>query len=107
MLPWLGEQIVEIFGPFRLLTSYLFLASLGTAAAAIATWYLLPRLWSFLNGRAYAVSAQQSLGKPVGAGAIFVLIFVVVCALVSSFEARFPGVLVGTPILVVLLLKIR
>ena len=97
MLPWLGEHLVEIYGPFRLLTSRLFLIGLGTIIAALATWYLLPRLCCYLptdHGRAHAVGAQQSVGKPVGAGLIFVTIFVVVALLIVPLEIRFLGVLV-------------
>jgi phospho-N-acetylmuramoyl-pentapeptide-transferase len=92
MLAWLGQQLTEIYGPFRLLTSYLFLAGLGTTVAAIATWYLLPRFWGYLptdQGRAYAVGSRQSQGKPVGAGVIFIPIYLVVCWLVIPFELRF------------------
>ena len=91
MLSWLGQQLTEIYGPFRLLTSYLFLAGLGTAMAAISTWYLLPRLWGYLptdQGRAYAVGSQQSRGKPAGAGIIFIPIYLAVCLLVIPFESR-------------------
>ena len=96
MLPWLGQYLTEVYGPFRLLTSYLFLAGLGTAIAAGATWYLLPRLWGRLPGdagRAYAVEAQPPQGKPVGAGIIFISIFLGVCLLVVPFEWRFIGAL--------------
>lgn len=92
MLPLLGQYLEPIFGPFRLLSSYLFLAGLGIALAAIATWYLLPRLWHHLptdQGRVNAVAAQQSVGKPVGAGIIFVPIYLLVCLLVVPFDARF------------------
>jgi phospho-N-acetylmuramoyl-pentapeptide-transferase len=89
LLPWLGDSLTEVFGPFRLLASRLFLAGLGTALAAIATWYLLPRLWHHLptdRGRAYAVGAQKSKGKPVSAGIIFVPIFVAICVLVTPLD---------------------
>jgi len=96
MLPWLGQYLVNIFGPFRLLTSYLFLAGLGTAMAASLTWVLLPRLWRYLpmdGGRAFAVEGQQCKGKPIAAGVIFVPIFVLVCFLVLPFERRLHGML--------------
>ena len=97
MFPWLGQQLVDFFGPFRLLTSYLFLAGIGTALAGWLTWFLLPRLWRYLptdQGRAFAVGAQQSKGKPVGAGLIFIPIYVVVCLLVLPHKIRFTGVLI-------------
>ena len=88
MLPWLGQYLEQVYGPFRLLSSYLFLAGLGTAMAGFLTWYLLPRLWHHLptdQGRAHAHAAQQSVGKPVAAGVIFVPIYLLVCLLVFLF----------------------
>ncbi len=90
MFPWLGEQLITFFGPFRLLTSYLFLTGLGVALAMLTTWFLLPRLWHLLprdSGRLHAVGAEQSLGKPVGAGLIFVAIFTTICLLVLPFNS--------------------
>ena len=92
VLFWLGERLSEIYGPFRLLTSYLFLAGLGTALATLLTWRLLPRLWLRLprdQGREYAVGAAQSEGKPVGAGVIFVPVYIVVCLLIVPPDTRF------------------
>lgn len=92
MLFWLGERLSEFYGPFRLLTSYLFLAGLGTALATLLTWLMLPRLWVFLpqdEGRAYAVGSAQSEGKPVGAGVIFVPVYLFVCFLIVPPDPRF------------------
>jgi phospho-N-acetylmuramoyl-pentapeptide-transferase len=92
MLPWLGQQLSEIYGPFRLLTSNLFLAGLGTALAAWLTWFLLPRLWPLLptdQGRLHAVEGQRCLGKPVGAGLIFIPIYFFLCLLVLPWEGRY------------------
>lgn len=92
MFPWLGQQLTEFYGPFRLLTSHIVLIGLGLVFAAVSTWYLLPRLKSRLptNGaRAFAVSAQQSVGKPVGAGIIFIPIFLIVSLLVIPIDLRF------------------
>jgi len=85
VLYWLGERFADVYGPLRLLTSYLFLAVLGTALAGLFTWRLLPGLWKRLpkdRGRAYAVENEQSHGKPVGAGVIFIPIYLVVCILI-------------------------
>ncbi len=98
MLPWLGEHLTEIYGPFRLLTSHIFLIGLGAMLASISTWYLLPRLWDRLprdKGRVFAVGAQASVGKPVGAGIIFISIFLVTSLLVMPMELRFFEALVG------------
>ncbi len=96
MLPWLGEYLLGFFGPFRLFTSYLFLASTGTAIAAMATWYFLPKVWTSLprdQGRIHAVNAKLAAGKPVGAGLIFVPIFLIACLLVIPFDWRVIGAL--------------
>jgi phospho-N-acetylmuramoyl-pentapeptide-transferase len=80
MLYWLGQSLSETYGPLRLLTSFLFLAGLGTAIAAVATFLLIPRLWGRLprdRGRMHAVNAEQSIGKPISAGLIFMPIFIV------------------------------
>jgi phospho-N-acetylmuramoyl-pentapeptide-transferase len=85
MLSWLGSWLLEIYGPFRLLTSRTFLIGLGTGLAALATWWLLPRLWARLpldRGRAHAVAAGASVGKPVGAGLVIIGIFAAACLLV-------------------------
>ncbi len=78
MLSWLDAAFGRYFGPLRLLNSFFFLAGVGFAVTALATWILLPRLWDYLpkdRGRAFAVNAEQSVGKPVSAGLIFVTIF--------------------------------
>ncbi|HEX4182331.1 MAG TPA: hypothetical protein VHY34_03650, partial [Caulobacteraceae bacterium] len=57
------------WGPSRLLGSYFFLASVGFAVSALASFLLLPRLAHLLpkdGGRAFAVNAEHSVGKPVG-----------------------------------------
>ena len=89
MLYFLGENLAEFAGPIRLLTSYVFLAGLGTAAAAILTWMLLPRFWHLLptdQGREFAFDAERSIGKPVSAGLIFVPIFVLTSVVVVPFD---------------------
>jgi len=85
MLPYLAEHFGDLFGPLRLFTSTLFLAGLGTALCTVGTWIALPSLWHVLptdQGRAHAVGADGSIGKPVGAGLIFVLIFAASAALI-------------------------
>ena len=75
MLHYLGQILAEIAGPFRLFTSHIFLASLGTALGAVLTWWLLPRYWHLLprdKGREFAIDAEDSIGKPMSAGIIFV-----------------------------------
>ena len=93
----LGQALAEFAGPFRLLTSYIFLAGLGTALGAFLTWSLLPRYWHLLprdKGREYAVDAEKSIGKPISAGLFFIPIFVILCVLIVPFNWRFIGILV-------------
>jgi phospho-N-acetylmuramoyl-pentapeptide-transferase len=64
---------------------------MGTMLCALLTWLLLPRLWPFLpvdHGRAHAVAAGESVGKPVGAGLVFTLIYAATCVLVIPLEPR-------------------
>lgn len=92
MLYYLGQFLSELAGPFRLFTSYIFLAGLGTALAAVMTWWLLPRLWEFLprdRGREYAVDADKSVGKPMSAGILFIPLFVAISLLVVPFDWMF------------------
>jgi phospho-N-acetylmuramoyl-pentapeptide-transferase len=84
MLSWIGLHFSHVWGPLRLLSSFFFLSAVGYGACAVATWLLLPRLWNLLprdRGRAFAVNADQSVGKPVSAGLIFVSIFCVAAVL--------------------------
>ncbi|MBN1260532.1 MAG: phospho-N-acetylmuramoyl-pentapeptide-transferase [Anaerolineae bacterium] len=60
--------------------------------AGLSTWYLLPRLWRRLpsdKGRAFAVGSQTAKGKPVGAGIIFIPVFLVVALLILPFDWRY------------------
>ena len=78
MLSWFGAAFGHLWGPLRLLNSFFFLAAVGYGVCAFATFLLLPRFWDRLpkyKGRAFAVNAEQSVGKPLSAGLIFVTIF--------------------------------
>jgi phospho-N-acetylmuramoyl-pentapeptide-transferase len=89
-LAWLSHALAGWWGPLRLFDSYFFLASAGFATAAVAAFLLLPRLAGFLprdGGRAFAVNAELSVGKPVGAGLIFVSIFAVLCVVFTHLTA--------------------
>jgi phospho-N-acetylmuramoyl-pentapeptide-transferase len=89
-------MLEPIFGPFRLFYSYLFLAGIGAAMTALGTWYLLPHLWNRLprdGGRQFAVNAEEARGKPVGAGAIYMPILVLVGMLVIPLSWRILGAL--------------
>ena len=88
----LGHILADIFGPFRLLTSYVFLTGLGTAMGALLTWWFLPRWWHVLpvdRGRAFAIDADKSIGKPVSAGILFIPLFAGISLLVVPFDWKF------------------
>ena len=90
MLSWVFQTFGRSWGPLRLLDSFFFLSAVGFAVAAAATWVLLPRLWNLLprdRGRAFAVNAELSVGKPVSAGVIFIAIFAVVSLLFVPYGA--------------------
>jgi phospho-N-acetylmuramoyl-pentapeptide-transferase len=92
----LGQLLADVFGPFRLLTSYVFLAGLGTALGALLTWWLLPHTWRWLptdRGRDFAVDAEKSIGKPLSAGILFIPLFIVISLLVVPFEWMFLEIL--------------
>ncbi|HKI75194.1 MAG TPA: hypothetical protein VJ998_11135 [Pseudomonadales bacterium] len=96
MLYYIGHHLAEVFGPFRLLTSYVFLVTLGTALGAALTWWLLPKLWYLLpvdKGRQYAVDADKSIGKPLSAGILFIPLFVIITLIVLPFDWRFVEIL--------------
>ncbi len=91
MLSWIYLTLGQAWGPLRLFESFFFLAAIGFAFSALVTWLILPRLWSRLTtdrGRAFAVSAEMSVGKPLGAGLIFVSVFCVACLIFVPFDAR-------------------
>lgn len=89
ILQTLAGHYGHLFGPLRLFSSYLFLAGVATALAVVLTFWLLPRFWNLLprdQGRAHAVNSKMSIGKPMGAGIIFVPIFAIVGLLVVPLQ---------------------
>ncbi len=90
MLQWLAMVVDGSFGPIRLFGSFFFMAGTGFAVTALATWVLMPRLWGLLpkdQGRAHAVNAEQSIGKPLSTGVIFVGVFAVAALLFLPFDS--------------------
>lgn len=91
MLSWIHTVLGHAWGPLRLFDSFFFLSAVGFAACALVTWLILPRLWSRLptdQGRAFAVNAEMSVGKPLSAGLIFVSVFCVAALIFVPFGAR-------------------
>ena len=85
MLYLLGEILQKYYGPFRLLTSHLFLAGFGLLVCGILSWWLLPRFARLLpsdRGKEFAVQSEIALGKPTGAGMLFICMYLIVQFLV-------------------------
>jgi phospho-N-acetylmuramoyl-pentapeptide-transferase len=96
MLYLLGEFLIDYFGPARLLTSHLNLIILGLTAGFVGVIYLLPKLLRFLpldRGREYAIDAESSVGKPTGAGVVFIPVFLLLAVLVVPPDARILAIL--------------
>ncbi|HZC17541.1 MAG TPA: hypothetical protein VE309_12335 [Caulobacteraceae bacterium] len=91
MLSWIYSSLGHLWGPLRLFQSFFFLSATGFAVCALVTWLVLPRLWGLLptdRGRAFAVNAEMSVGKPLSAGLIFVTIFCIASVIFVPFGAR-------------------
>ncbi|MFI4976551.1 MAG: hypothetical protein ACHP84_18605 [Caulobacterales bacterium] len=91
MLSWIYSTLGHAWGPLRLFNSFFFLSAIGFASCALVTWLSLPRLWPLLptdRGRAFAINAEQSIGKPLSAGLIFVTVFCIGSAIFVPFDAR-------------------
>lgn len=99
MLYLLGQILARHYGPARLLTSHLFLSGFGMLLTAFMTWWLLPKL-SFLcprdRGRAFAIDAKISEGKPTGTGIIFITTFIILTTLVLPLTWEMAGILALT-----------
>jgi phospho-N-acetylmuramoyl-pentapeptide-transferase len=97
MLYWLGSVLENAWGPFRLLSSHFFLGGIGFVLSGLLTWKLLPGLAEKYcprdRGRAHAVDASKSQGKPTGAGIIFIPMFLLIQLLVLPLSWEIVGVL--------------
>jgi phospho-N-acetylmuramoyl-pentapeptide-transferase len=88
MLHLLSSYLQQYFGPFRLLESHSFLIVLGLYGGFFLTQILLPRLSRYLpmdRGREFAVQKEVAIGKPTGAGIIFILVFTFVAFITVPF----------------------
>jgi phospho-N-acetylmuramoyl-pentapeptide-transferase len=78
LFPWISDLLSPTIGAFRLLRSDMLLMALGSCAAFFVTVLGIPRVARWLprdRGRAFAVDADKSVGKPMGAGLFFVAVF--------------------------------
>ncbi len=75
---------------FELLTSRVILASFGFLFGALLTGWFLPRSFGWLprdRGRAFTPRPELAEGKPTGAGAVFIPIFVLTAFLFVPWNA--------------------
>ena len=79
MLYQLSGLFASVFGPLRLLQSYTVLISIGLLLGFLLTVFLLPRFYIVLpkdRGREFTVNPEAAVGKPTGAGIVFISIFI-------------------------------
>lgn len=79
MLYKLSKLLEPLFGPMRLFQSYAVLISLGLFLGFLLTVLLLPKFYNLLpkdRGREFTVNPEAAMGKPTGAGLIFISIFI-------------------------------
>ncbi len=80
MLYQLSGLFASVFGPLRLLQSYTVLISIGLLLGFLLTVFLLPKFYARLpkdRGREFTVNPEAAVGKPTGAGIVFISIFIV------------------------------
>ena len=79
MLYQLSGLFASVFGPLRLLQSYTVLISIGLLLGFLLTVFLLPKFYARLpkdRGREFTVNPEAAVGKPTGAGIVFISIFI-------------------------------
>jgi len=89
MITLLASYLEQYFGPMRLFKSYSFLIFLTLYASFLLSLYFLPKFFKRLpvdRGRNFAVENAKAVGKPTGAGVIFISI-----ATLTSFLFTPPG----------------
>lgn len=101
MIYFLGECLQQVFGPARLLQSYTVLIALALYAGFFATIIPLRKFYKHLphdRGREFtlASTAEAAKGKPTGAGAVFITIFVLDCIFFAPMSRIQMSVLVLT-----------
>jgi phospho-N-acetylmuramoyl-pentapeptide-transferase len=96
MIFWLGTSLENLFGPFRLLSSYLLLIAFGLVGGFVPSVMLLPRLARRLprdRGREFAHEGEVARGKPTGAGVVFISVFCLLSLLVVPMDPVKLGIL--------------
>lgn len=90
----------HVWGPFRLLSSYLLMMGVGAMLAAFLTWWILPKVWDkyLPHDRGKKIvdgNKMVSKGKPTGAGFIFTLIILPVIVLMVPLNLWEYGALIS------------
>jgi phospho-N-acetylmuramoyl-pentapeptide-transferase len=91
-----SARLSAIWGPFRLLGSFLVLMGLGAVMAAVTVGILLPRYWDRLprdRGRSHTPNPDKSMGKPTGAGIIMATVLVPLLLLLVPLTPKLCGVI--------------
>ncbi len=99
MLYYLASTLHHYFGPFRLLQSFAVLIILALYTGFFLCVFLLPKAYFFLpkdRGREFSVNADAAMGKPTGAGVIFISIFVAITFLIAPLNLSQIAMLVFT-----------
>lgn len=81
MLYFLSDILRAYFGPFRLLGSYTVLIGIALLLGFFATMLILPKFYPLLpkdRGREFTVNPEAAVGKPTGAGVVFISFFVLI-----------------------------
>ncbi len=89
MLFYIATVLENFFGPARLLQSYAVLISLALFAGFFSSALLIPKFYAYLpcdRGREFTPGAEAAKGKPTGAGAVFITIFVVIVFFFAPFD---------------------
>lgn len=99
MLYYLGQMLEHFWGPFRLLSSHLFLIMFGLYAGFAICMVLLPRMFKYLpvdRGKDFAAQGGAAKGKPTGSGIVFISVFIILALLVVPLDLKAVLVLVLT-----------
>ncbi len=99
MLYYLASVLQTSFGPFRLLQSFAVLIIIALYAGFFLTVLFLPKAYRFLpkdRGREFTVAAEAAMGKPTGAGSVFITIFVLISLVLAPVSLTHASMLVFT-----------
>ena len=99
MIFYLGSYLQRFFGPARLLQSYTVLIALALYTGFFLTRRVLPAFYSMLphdRGREFTLTAEAAKGKPTGAGAVFITIYALLCAVFVPIGKLQAGILILT-----------